>query len=112
MRKAAQSSIIECMTTVLKPLRFHPPCLLSGEEFIMDTFEEKKRQFLKLLYEKTKGQEYVLENIWKLGEELGWNRDDTESVVQELDSVNLLRYEQREQQASITPSGRTQVRQA
>jgi 4-alpha-glucanotransferase len=59
----------------------------------MDTLEAKKRQrflFMKLLYEKTHGNQYEYVDMRELGKELAFTEDQTQLIVQYLGGEDLV----------------------
>jgi hypothetical protein len=61
----------------------------------MNSLEEKRKarfKFLNLLYEKTGGDRHLDQNMWELGQELGFDKDLTSTVTQYLEGEMLLEH--------------------
>lgn len=61
----------------------------------MNTLEQKKEnrfKFLNLLYKKSGGDEFLNQNMYELGTELGFDKKETEAITQYLYGENLLKH--------------------
>jgi hypothetical protein len=69
-------------------------------------------RFVKLLYEKSGGDELKSSNMWDLGTELGLDRETTQRITHYLHGENLLDYTAGEGDVAITHHGIKEMEQA
>ncbi len=77
--------------------------------------KEKKKnrfQFLEKLYEVTDGSESCIINMWKLGNELNFERETTSNVVEYLQGENLIKPMTLGGGIAITRYGRLEIEEA
>ncbi len=77
----------------------------------IDELQKKRFQFLHRLYEKTEGNEREMINVWELGNELGFDKAETERISQYLEGEYLMEYAARGAVA-ITHQGVIEVEDA
>lgn len=79
------------------------------------TLEDKRRrrlQFMKALYEKTDGRELAMVDMWELGDELGFSREDTGATAEYLVGEFLMEYAALGGAISITHLGVREVEES
>lgn len=79
------------------------------------SLEDKRRrrlQFMKALYEQTDGRELATVDMWELGHELGFSRDDTEATTEYLVGEYLMEYAALGDAISITHLGVREVEES
>lgn len=69
----------------------------------------KRLQYLFHLYETAEGQQHVIVNMWDLGKELGFSKDETHRIVEYLSGEYLLKHVTIDGGISITHSGVVRV---
>lgn len=78
----------------------------------IDDLKKKRFQYLNLLYEKTGGDKFNRVSMWELGNELGFERDETHSITQYLTGEGLMEYAALEGIIAITHYGVKEVEKA
>ena len=78
----------------------------------IEELRKKRFRYMHKLYEKTGGNKYNRVNSWDLGKELGYERDETESITQYLEGEGLMKYTDLNFGINITHYGVKQVEEA
>lgn len=77
--------------------------------------EDKRRrrlQFMKALYDKTDGRQLAMVDMWEVGDELGFSREDTEATTEYLVGEDLMEYAALGGAISITHLGVREVEES
>jgi hypothetical protein len=78
----------------------------------IDELRKKRFQFLHRLYERTEGNEREMINMWELGNELGFDRAETDRISQYLVGEYLMEYAAQGGIIAITHQGVIEVEDA
>ena len=78
----------------------------------IEELRKRRFQFLNLLYEKTNGDRYTRVSMWDLGNELGYEKNETQSITQYLEGEGLMEYAAIGGVIAITHLGITEVEEA
>ncbi len=78
----------------------------------IEKLRKMRFQFLNLLYEKTGGDKFNRVIMWDLGTELGYQRDETQSITQYLEGESLIEYATLGSGIAITHYGVREVEEA
>lgn len=87
----------------------------SSKEQTVSTLDEKRSRrllFMRRLYDVTNGSKLGRADMWELGEEFGWSRDDVQNVVEYLEGEGLLEYAAMGGVIAITHFGVVEVEQS
>jgi hypothetical protein len=79
---------------------------------VIEEKRKKRFQFMNALYNQVEGQELQIVDMFELGEELGFSRDETDGTVEYLDGEGLLKYRATGGAIGITHAGVVEVEAA
>jgi hypothetical protein len=72
---------------------------------IIHELKNKRQKYLLTLYEKTEGNKFSIVNMWDVGGELGFTKEETRNIVGYLESERMLQHESLGGGISITHEG-------
>ena len=86
--------------------------LNEGSNMDIQKARENRFKFLQKVYDTSDGDENVMMNMWELGKELRFDRDETEKLTQYLIGENLIKFVALGGELSITHYGVIEIEEA